>query len=132
MKIADRYKIKQTNRPTPRISGINLIRLPEMYYIVAESYLHEEGDDAQRQATSYFDKVLRSRGLTTFGERGIKVYTSNINQERRKEFIGEGLYFHVMKKYSMNAYNARYDMTFKPSSDIYNFPIPEDENAYRN
>lgn len=132
MKVVDRYRVKQSNRPVACVSGINLIRLPELFYIVAECYLHEEGDDAKRLAVSYFDKVLRSRGLKTFSERGYNVYTSNINDERRKEFIGEGLYFHVMKKYNMPAYNARYDMTFQPSADIYNFPLPEDEKAYRN
>ena len=132
MKVVDRYRVKQSSRPVACVSGINLIRLPELFYIVAECYLHEEGDDAKRLAVSYFDKVLRSRGLKTFSERGYNVYTSNINDERRKEFIGEGLYFHVMKKYNMPAYNAKYDMTFQPSTDIYNFPLPEDEKAYRN
>lgn len=131
MKVVDIYKIKQRERPVPKLSGINLIRLPEMYYIAAECYLHEEAGESKDAARSYFDQVLRSRGLKTFSERGYNVYVSNINQERQKEFIGEGLYFHVMKKYAMPAYNAKFDKTFAPSSAIYNFPIPEDENAYR-
>lgn len=130
MKIVDIYKIKQTNRPEARIDGINLIRLPELYYIAAESYLQQGGDAAQENALKYFDPVLRSRGLKTFKERGYNVYISNINQERRKEFIGEGLYFHIMKKYAMEAYNAHYDKKYPASPDIYNFPIPEDEKAH--
>lgn len=132
MKIVDRFQVKQGSRPDKRISGINLIRLPEMYYIVAECCLHEEGEDASGNARAYFDKVLRSRGLKSFSERGYNVYVSNINAERRKEFIGEGLYFHVMKKYGLDAYNAVFDKTYQASPDIYNFPIPEDEKAYRN
>ncbi|MGL5682046.1 MAG: RagB/SusD family nutrient uptake outer membrane protein [Marinifilaceae bacterium] len=129
MKTADRYKIRQQKRPVPKLSGLNMIRLPEMYYIVSEYYVIENDQDMARK---YFDKVLRSRGLKGFADRSdLIVRLNNINAERRKEFIGEGLYFHVMKRYMMDAYDTRTDQLFRASSAIYNFPIPEDEYAYR-
>lgn len=133
MKIVDRYKVKLAERPVYRISGINLIRLPEMYYIVAECCLQEmDNENAATECRSYFDKVIVSRGLNSYAQRGLNVYLKEINIERRKEFIGEGLYFHVMKKYGMEAYNPSDDRTFPASSEIYNYPIPDSEFDYRN
>ena len=33
MKIVDRYKVKQASRPVAKLSGLNMIRLPELHSI---------------------------------------------------------------------------------------------------
>lgn len=122
VKILDWFDIKQINRPSPRIKGINIIRLPEMHYIASEYYLSI--DDAAN-ANKYFDKVLISRGLTPYASReGIKLSVAKINLDRRKEYVAEGQYFHVMKKYNMQGYNLTTDQTFEASAGIYILPIP--------
>lgn len=47
------------------IPGPSLIRIPEMYYIVAEANLTKDPD----KATEYLDYVVKSRDLTPFAER---------------------------------------------------------------
>lgn len=130
VKIIDWYDIKQTTRPKPAIKGINMIRLPEMYYIVSEYYLSI--DDAAN-ANKYFDKVLISRGLTPYASReGMKLSIAKINLDRRKEYVAEGQYFHVMKKYNLQGYNLTTDQTFDASAGIYILPIPIAEEDFIN
>ena len=45
------------------IPGPSLIRIPEMYYIVAEANLTKDPD----KATEYLDYVVKSRDLTNAG-----------------------------------------------------------------
>lgn len=129
MKLVDSYRIKSHERESSRLSGINLLRLPELYYIVAEYYLTQ---DDQENATLYFDPVLKSRGLRGFaGRDGLKLALKHINNERHKEFVCEGQWFHVMKHYNMDAYDSVSDRSFPASTDIYVFPVPDSENQYR-
>ena len=129
MKIVDRYKVKLASRPVAKLSGLNMIRLPELHYIVAEYYLRVDDQD---NATKYFDPVLRSRGLNGFaGREGMKLNLKHINNERRKELVCEGQWFFMMKHYEMTAYDNITDQTFQPSSAIYVWPIPDSEFEYR-
>lgn len=131
MKVVDRFKVRLQTRPTEKLSGINMIRLPELYYIVAEYYLY--ADDMEMAAT-YLDKVVRARGLKGFntGEGMVVVTRMNINNDRRKELVCEGQWFQIMKHYNMSVYEAITDQTFQPSKDIYVFPVPDSEYEYRN
>ena len=131
MKIVDRFKVRQQVRAEARLSGINMIRLPELYYIVSEYYLYIND---MTSAAKYLDKVVRSRGLNGFssGEGMVVVSRMNINNDRRKEFVCEGQWFQMMKHYNMSVYEAVSDQTFAPSKDIYVFPIPDNEYEYRN
>lgn len=130
VKILDTYVLGNLTRAEDRIKGINIIRLPELYYIIAEYYL-SQGD--QDNAVFYFDQVLKSRGLTPYAERqGATLTLEKINNERRKEYICEGQYFHVLKRYNMDVYEPKSGQTFKGSKEIYVFPLPANENDYRN
>lgn len=130
VKILDWFDIKQIERPSSRIKGINIIRLPEMHYIVSEYYL---SIDDFVNANKHFDKVLISRGLTPYASReGIKLTIEKINIDRRKEFVAEGLYFHVMKKYNMQGYNLTTDQTYEASAGIYILPVPILEEDFIN
>lgn len=111
------------------VEGLSLIRLPEMYYIVAEYYLSENQPD---KAVPFVDKVIASRGLTPFADRdGVTLTLGHLIRERKKEFIGEGQYFHTLKRYNQDVYESRTGNTFKASNAIYVFPIPETETEYR-
>ena len=55
MKVVDRFKVRLNTRPVTKLSGINMIRLPELYYIVSEYYLVS---DNMEMAATYLDKVV--------------------------------------------------------------------------
>lgn len=125
LKILDWYDIKQISRPKNKVRGINMIRLPEMYYIVSEYYL---GLDDIPNAHKYVDIVLKSRGLTPYSAReGMKLSITKLNGERRKEYIAEGQYFHVMKKYGLEAFDSISGKYFDAKDGIYIFPVPASE-----
>ena len=135
-KLTDIYELKGNvaERPQDRILGINLIRIPEMYYIMSESLL--EATDTIG-ATAYFDCVLQSRGLTPLAARTpVDTVTQvRINQERFKEYIGEGQTFYNLKRQhlSIDAWDkaANSTKTFAADKSIYAIPIPDSEYANR-
>lgn len=83
--------------------GWNAIRIPEMYYIVAEAFMESDPSLAMQ----YFDKVIESRGMQPFAERPAGTITPlNIYEERRKEFIGEGQHWFNMKRLKRSIQNG--------------------------
>ncbi len=134
-KLTDIYELQgmASSRPEERILGINLIRLPEMYYIAAEALLEK---DAKR-ATDYFDQVLVSRGLEPLANRAENnVLTIDmINLERYKEFIGEGQLFYNLKRQNLpiehfNELTGNVDIV-KPTPAVFVVPIPDSEYENR-
>ena len=131
-KLTDIYELQgiTSSRPTDLILGINLIRLPEMYYICAETLLDKDYD----AAVDYFDAVLESRGLQPLKSRtdGTLLTQELINLDRYKEFIGEGQTFFNMKRQNLAIESADGTRTFQPSNAIYVVPVPdvEHENRY--
>ncbi len=119
-----------SSRPSDLILGINMIRLPEMYYICAETLLDKDYD----KAVEYFDAVLVNRGLDPLAGRveGGTLTQELINLERYKEFIGEGQIFFNMKRQNLSIESADGNQTYQPSKAIYVVPIPdvEFENRY--
>ena len=114
------------NRPADLITGINMIRLPEMYYIIAESLI--ETDNAL--ALEYYNAVRTHRGLEPL-EEGRALDIDLLNEERYKEFIGEGQTYFNMKR--LNQPISSYDNTtvYQPGSNIYVAPIPDSEYENR-
>lgn len=108
------------------ILGLSIIRIPEMYYIMAEAFLSSD----PAKAAEYYDKVVESRGLDSFSESGHTLTADNIFMERRKEFYGEGLQWFNMKRLGKDI-KVTVSITL-PGSDpaTYMVPIPliEDEN----
>ena len=128
-KLTDVYELQNitSSRPSYLLPGINLIRLPEMYYICAEALLDTDYD----QAVVYFDTVLEHRGLTPLAQRAAGQLTQElINRERLKELIGEGQTFFNLKRQwlPLTAADGR---TWQPANDIYTVPIPETEYSNR-
>jgi hypothetical protein len=131
-------------RPTELILGINMIRIPEMYYIMAEVLLEKDG----AKALEYYNEVRTHRGLepletTTIDESTGEVVSrpltlQHINEERYKEYFGEGQLFFNMKRLNQDV--TIYDNTVthkggvhaETGKKIYVVPIPdiEKENRY--
>ena len=130
-KLTDSYELQNmgSSRPKELIQGINLIRLPEMYYIMAESLLESDIE----LATEYYNQVLESRGLSALKD---QVLTKElINLERFKEYFGEGQTFFNLKRQHLNI-NAWDNATGKEkvipaSKEIYVVPIPDSEYENR-
>lgn len=130
-KLTDIYELQgiTSSRPSDLILGINMIRLPEMYYICAEALL----DTDYETARDYFDAVLESRGLQPLKNRtdGTQLTQELINLDRYKEFIGEGQTFFNMKRQNLSIKSADGTTTFQPSNDIYVVPVPDVEHEHR-
>lgn len=111
------------------IPGVSLIRIPEMYYIVAEANIAKDAG----KATEYLDYVVTSRDQTAFAEREAGVATEeNIFNDRRKEFFADGGDFHDMKRQGRDLTIPGMG-TFAGNDDAtYTMPIPASvEDNYR-
>ncbi|MGN0003835.1 MAG: RagB/SusD family nutrient uptake outer membrane protein [Sphingobacterium composti] len=131
IKLVDQYQVDGNtySRNPNYITGINLIRIVEMYYIMAEALLTTD----KAEATRYFDMVLNSRGLQGLASQNpvIDLTLDRITNERYKEFIGEGQTFFNMKRLSQDI--VKTDNTVVPSSNtVYVWPIPNDEKEFNN
>lgn len=130
-KLTDIYELQgiASSRPTDLILGINMIRIPEMYYICAECLLDSDYD----KALEYFDAVLVSRGLEPMANRteGSTLTQELINLDRYKEFVGEGQTFFNMKRQNLLIKSVDGIKTYQPSTAIYVVPIPDSEYENR-
>ena len=123
-KFTDIYE-KENNasaRPSSLILGINMIRLPEMYYIAAEALLDNDYD----KAVEYYNTMVQSRGLEPLAS-DMKLTQDLINTERYKEYFGEGQTFFNMKRQNLNIVSYDNKVTYTPADGIYNIPIPDIE-----
>ncbi len=125
-KFTDIYELQNSAalRPQELILGINLIRIPEMYYIMAETLL----DEAPETALMYYNKVREHRSLKPLSA----LTQQQIDEERFKEYIGEGQLFFNMKRRNLPITSYDGATTYEPSRKIYAVPIPdiEEENRY--
>lgn len=106
--------------------GFSMIRIPEMYYIMAEALL-EEGD--RERARDYLDIVVSARGMVKFADRdtGKDITLEDIMNERRKELFGEGQWWFCLKRLNRDVYVHALDATLKGSDKIYTLPLPTEE-----
>ena len=111
------------------LAGINMIRLPEMYLILAEALLEKEPETAR----DYFDTFIATRGLNRFKDRGKSLTLEDINRERKKEFFGEGQEFYNMKRQMRDVYltaTSPYTL-LTGTEELYMLLIPDSEFEYR-
>lgn len=130
-KFTDIYDLQNnaSARPADLIQGINMIRLPEMYYIAAECML----DKDYPKALDYFNEVVTNRGLDALSGEGEETLTQEvINTERYKEMIGEGQTFFNMKRLNLSIPSYDNSVTYRPEDGIYVVPIPDSEYENRN
>lgn len=128
-KLTDIYEQKNivSSRPTDLILGINMIRVPEMYYIMAECLIDTDNDEA----LLYYNKVREHRGLKKL-ESDQKLNVKQISEERFKELIGEGQTFFNMKRLNLDINSFDGKNTYNAGKNIYVVPIPDIEIENRN
>ncbi len=139
-KLTDIYELDNnvTSRPTDLILGINMIRIPEMYYIMAEVLLEKDA----AAALNYYNEVRTHRGLEPLPTEVVDENTGelvqrpltlqHINEERYKEYFGEGLLFFNMKRLNQDIVSYDNVTTYKANEkNIYVVPIPDIEKENR-
>ena len=103
-----------------------MIRLPEMYYIAAEALLESDYDTA----LALYNTVRAHRGLDVLDNKTLTVEL--INDERYKEFIGEGQTYFNFKRQNLSILANDGKTTYQPADGIYIVPIPDIEYENRN
>lgn len=104
----------------PGATDVKLIRVPELYLILAESYARLGNDAKAKEALN----ILRnSRGLENYTESDQTLIKEILN-ERRREFVFEGMRFTELKRLQKGF--IREDGTsMSPNDPRYAFPIPQ-------
>ncbi len=128
-KFTDIYELNNmvSNRPSDLIQGVNMIRLPEMYYIAAEALLENDYD----VALDLYNDVRVHRGLDPL-EADKQLTVELINDERYKEMIGEGQTYFNMKRQNLPILSHDGKNTYNPVDGIYVIPVPDVELENRN
>jgi len=98
---------------------VPLIRLSEMYYIIAEYYANI-GDFVK--ATEFIDDVREGRNCTkgNLNITGMDSFKAELLKEVRREFLGEGQVFFYYKKF-----NEKFSKKMKDEAFV--FPLPKSE-----
>jgi hypothetical protein len=131
---ADRALLQKYTRnstPLPNLHPLvaPAIRLSEMYYIAAEASY--ETDPAK--GAEYLNTVRLHRGIgdeipATLSK---SEFIAELAKEARKEFYGESQVFYMHKRLHLNIVAANGQL-YPAANQIFVFPIPIDEEAYRN
>ena len=109
---------------------IPLIRLSEMYYIMAEVTTGSE-------SASYYNAVRNARGISTtynvssFDDEARKIEALRL--EYSKDFFGEGQYFFFLKRHrieDLTVYFGGINNSFQMLERYYEFEIPDAEREY--
>lgn len=100
---------------------IPLIKVSEMYLIASECEPHIE------EAVQYLNSIKIHRGLSPLDPDSFDSETLNeeINDEYRREFIGEGQLFYYYKR--LNVQKLPNTAQFLNSEEVYKLPIPNVE-----
>jgi hypothetical protein len=105
------------------------LRLSEMYLIAAEASF----DTDVTKALDYFNTLRVHRGIGTGLSAGISKtdFINELEGEYRKEFYGESQNFYMHKRLNLNVITTQ-GLIYAPSDKLFVFPLPVDEQAYRN
>ncbi|MDR2282687.1 MAG: RagB/SusD family nutrient uptake outer membrane protein [Sphingobacterium sp.] len=109
----------------PQRNLIPIIRLSEMYYILAET------DPVPANGLAYLNKVLNARGLGALTS--VTNLQNEVMKEYRKEFYGEGQlwYYYKRKKITSVLSTLPTNNNGTIPSSAWVVPIPEEELANR-
>ena len=109
------------------ILGVNVLRISEMYFILAESLLGADPDEATR----YFDEAVATRGLDRLEDLGQTLNADRLFRERRKEFYGEGLHWHDCKRLGKDIQADPTTVLSGSDVNTYTIPLPLSEESNR-
>ncbi|WP_158800070.1 RagB/SusD family nutrient uptake outer membrane protein [Pedobacter sp. L105] len=124
---------KYVNNTTPVVNLYPLvapaIRLTEMYYIAAEASFESNPE----MAMNYYNTVRLHRGIgaTVTGLTDKQQLIELLLIEARKEFYGESQILFMYKRLN-HAVKVSSTQVIPASDNIFVFPLPIDEQAYRN
>lgn len=105
------------------ILGYDVIRLPELYYIIAEANITKD----PAKAKEYFDKVLKSRGRETLEESGEALTKDLLFEERKREFYCEGFTWFDMKMERKDILTVSGNVLPGDAAATYMLTVPDDE-----
>ena len=100
-----------------------MIRVSEMYYIAAEC------EPNPAQALKYLETVRQHRGLSDMPLDASADLQSEIANEYRKEFLGEGQLWYYFKRTNSASIPNGWSFT---GPDLYTFDRPEKEDTNAN
>lgn len=102
-----------------------LIRLAEMYYILAECWMGE--DDTK--ALGYLNEVRRHRGITA-DLADANTLANELTKEYCKELLLEGQIFYYCKRMNMDKFPYYYKNFANNKEAVYVLPLPELEKEF--
>lgn len=105
------------------ILGYDVIRLTELYYIIAEANITKD----PAKAKEYFDKVLKSRGRETLEESGEALTKDLLFEERKREFYCEGFTWFDMKMERKDILTVSGKVLPGDVAATYMLTVPDDE-----
>ena len=108
-----------------RVPAINMIRIPEMYYILAESLYPR----SPQESLHALNTVVTARGLAPLPMESIDTqdkFREVLLNEIVKEYWGEGQIFFAYKRFSRSMQGLD-DKVYPASDATYILPLPEDE-----
>ena len=126
-----RFLANDSELKTNPVKGLSLIRLPEMYYILAESVYNKDKD----QAIALLDEVRKSRGLQPIDKSKVETkenFKDEIMLERMREMPGEGQIFYALKHYNKSFVGVLGRTEIEPSTEIFVLPWPQNELDFGN
>ena len=113
-----------------RFPSINIIRLPEMYYILAEASY----DVDKQESVKMLNKVLVSRGLKPIEVSDVsnkQLFTQLLVNEITKEYWGEGQVFFTDKRFNLPL-QGLHGKVQSANNSTFILPIPVSENLTYN
>ncbi|MBQ0049793.1 MAG: RagB/SusD family nutrient uptake outer membrane protein [Bacteroidales bacterium] len=126
-KFTDIYELSNSagSRPSDLILGINLMRLPEMYYIAAECLLEQNPE----RAVAYYNAVCTHRGLSELNDAALT--QELLDLEFFKEYFGEGQQFFRYKRLNQPILSVDGKTLYPAKDAMYVLPIPDSEYLNR-
>ena len=129
-KLYDKDYDEQQTPLQGRFPSINIIRLPEMYYILAEASY----DVDKQESVKMLNKVLVSRGLKPIEESDVsnkQLFTQLLVNEITKEYWGEGQVFFTYKRFNLPL-QGLHGKVHSANNSTFILPIPVSENLTYN
>ena len=111
-------------------SGSNIIRVPELYLMLAETLIEKEPTEALR----YYNEFISSRGLNT--EESIT--KEDVDKQFWREYLQEGQYWFRLRRRQVPEIevepalaNAKGIKTIQMDENKWSLPIPDSEFEFR-